>query len=307
MLYIFIWAVSFVFFYQNYNFWEALFKIFDHKPYFERTEANRIRYVQSWMNNTFNFIIPVLAVYVQYNTCSNEKGFPWPSEKGGSFTSKKGSERWGWVRDDVCMMEFNKGSVMVIMIANGFLLFDLIVSLFWIKNRNSLNAQMEAHHIVAIMGFTMSIFSGYGMPMCSTASMISEVSGYWLNYKDMFSKESRNTPIGQFVQIMFFITYTFFRLIPLGFLQMRVVYIALVTTHRLHWFRQFCNVVCCINAVFILFINIYWYGLILKGLKRLLEEQGVLKKSDKVDYSALDAYEANAMNIPKSADRKSVV
>lgn len=55
---------------------------------------------------------------------------------------------------------------------------------------------METHHIVAVMGFTMSICSGYGMPMVSSASMICEVSGYWLNYKDMFSKENRNTPLG---------------------------------------------------------------------------------------------------------------
>ena len=163
---------------------------------------------------------------------------------------------------------------------------------------------MEIHHIVAIMGFTLSIGSGYGMPMCSCASMICEISGYWLNYKDMFNKDNRNSPIGQFVQIMFFITYTFFRLAPLYFLNMRVVYIAMVTTHRLHKFRQFCNIVCCINAVLIILINTYWYGLILKGLKRLLEEQGVLAKSSKVDYSALDAYEANAMTAPKSSEKK---
>lgn len=257
------------------------------------------------MCNTFNFIIPILSVYVQYNSCSNDKGFPWPNEEGGSFSSSKSPEKWGWLRDDVCMMEWNKGAVMVIMIANGFLCFDFIVSFFWTLNRNSLNTQMEIHHVVAVMGFTISISCGYGMPMCSAASMITEVSGFWLNYKDMFNKDNRNSALGQFVQIMFFITYTFFRLVPLYFLNMRVVYIALVTTHRLHWFRQFSNVLCCMNAVVIIVLNTYWYGLILKGLKRLLEEQGVLAKSSKVDYSALDAYEANAMNVPK--DRKSVV
>ena len=154
------------------------------------------------------------------------------------------------------------------------------------------------------MGFSLSIFSGYGMPTCSNSSMLCEVSGYWLNYKDMFNKENRNSPIGQFVQIMFFITYTFFRLIPLYFLNMRVVYFAMATTHRVHWFRQLCNVVCVINAILIIFINTYWYGLILKGLKRLLEEQGVLAKSKNIDYSALDAYEANAQSGSKMKGKK---
>lgn len=181
------------------------------------------------MNNTFNVIMPVISIYVQYNSCANHKGYPWPSEEGGSFTSAKSPERWGWVRDDVCMMEWNKGAVMVIMIANGFLCFDFIVSFFWCKNRNSLNTQMEIHHVVAVMGFSLSIVCGYGMPMCSNASMITEISGYWLNYKDMFNKENRNAPLGQFVQIMFFITYTFCRLIPLYFLNSRVIYFSMVT------------------------------------------------------------------------------
>lgn len=38
-LYLFIWAASFVFFWQNYHFWEAIFKIFDHQAYMDRNEA----------------------------------------------------------------------------------------------------------------------------------------------------------------------------------------------------------------------------------------------------------------------------
>lgn len=92
------------------------------------------------MNNTFNVIIPILSTYVMYYSCTNDKGWPWPSEKGGSFSSKAGSERWGWIRDDLCMLEHNKGAIIVIMIANGFLCFDYIVLRFWLQDRNSLNA-----------------------------------------------------------------------------------------------------------------------------------------------------------------------
>lgn len=254
----------------------------------DRTESQRIRYVQGWMNNTFNAIIPVLSVLVNYYSCSNENGWPWPSDNGGSFTSKSGTERWGWVRDDICMLEFNKGAVMVLMIANGFLAIDFIILRFWIQDRNALTTQMEAHHILAIFGFSVSIIGGYGLPMSGQGSMISEVSGYWLNYKDMFSKENRNSPLGQFVQIMFFITYTFFRLIPLYFLNMRVIVINMLTFHKVGGFRQINMVVCAINACLIVVINSYWYMLILKALKRLLEVQGVIAKSKNSDYSTLD-------------------
>ena len=73
---------------------------------------------------------------------------------------------------------------------------------------------------------------------------------------------------------MFFITYTFFRLVPLTFLNMRVIYVTWLSVHRVNLFRKICQYICCVNACFILFINYYWYGLILKGLKRLLEEGG---------------------------------
>jgi hypothetical protein len=36
-------------------------------------------------------------------------------------------------------------------------------------------------------------------------------------------------------------------------------------------------------------LNYYWYSLILKGLIRLLEENGILKK--KTNFEDLDAYE----------------
>lgn len=83
------------------------------------------------MNNTFNVMIPIMSIYVEYNACSNDKGFPWPSEKGGSFTNAASSERWGWLRDDACMIEFNKGAIMVLMIANGYLCFDFIITRYW--------------------------------------------------------------------------------------------------------------------------------------------------------------------------------
>ena len=38
----------------------------------------------------------------------------------------------------------------------------------------------------------------------------------------------------------------------------------------------------------------YWYLLILKGLKRMLEQLGVLKQSENADYNDLEKYEASA-------------
>ena len=86
-------------------------------------------------------------------------GYPWPSETGDTFTSFKNSKRWGWIRDDVCMLEYSKDAVMVLMVANGGICFDLIVSRFMTLNRNNLNVLMEIHHYVTITGFTLAVFT----------------------------------------------------------------------------------------------------------------------------------------------------
>ena len=43
------------------------------------------------------------------------------------------------------------------------------------------------------------------------------------------------------------------------------------------------------TAVYIL--NLYWFGLILKGIKRMLQEAGVLEKSNKKEFDELSKYE----------------
>jgi len=44
----------------------------------------------------------------------------------------------------------------------------------------------------------------------------------FLNYKDMFTKETRNTPLAQVNQITFFITYTLFRVFLFPFLCFKI-------------------------------------------------------------------------------------
>ena len=43
-----------------------------------------------------------------------------------------------------------------------------------------------------------------------------------------------------------------------------------------------------------LILNLYWYKLILKGLKRLLQNAGFLAKPDDDEFGELDKYEADA-------------
>ena len=88
-------------------------------------------YLMFWMENIHHTMVPFIAVYILYNSCGNEEGWPWPSEKGGSYTSLTSDKRWGYFRDDVCWMEYNKGYGMLLAMTNGYLTWGWVV-LQWI-------------------------------------------------------------------------------------------------------------------------------------------------------------------------------
>lgn len=81
------------------------------------------------------------------------------------------------------------------MFTNGFLTIDFIITYFWLKDKNNLTNQTLIHHVVAITGFIFTILCGYGMSGLSVVTLFCEFSSIFLNYKDMFSKVERNTPL----------------------------------------------------------------------------------------------------------------
>lgn len=104
--------------------------------------------------------------------------------------------------------------------------------------------------------------------------------------------------IGQINQLMFLFTYTIFRMIPFPFLVMRSGVQMMTTFHLVSPVRKFFHVVCFFQAAFIWLLNVYWYRLILKGLIRLLEENGILSKpADQDKYTDLDVHEAQQLGV----------
>ena len=104
------------------------------------------------------------------------------------------------------------------MITDGFLTMDYVVLKFLLLDRNKLTKQTEIHHFMASSGFTIALFSGYAIAGISTCSLICEISSLFLNYKDMFSKENKNSPLSQLNQLCFFITFTAFRILLFPYL-----------------------------------------------------------------------------------------
>lgn len=203
-----------------------------------------------------------------YHSCQNELGYPWPSENGGSFTPT--GEHWGWWNSDVCKYEFNKGYAYNMLLSSGFMTVEFFIIQLLIEKPTILNKQMKIHHIMTVSGYMITLFAGYAFPGIGNASLLCEISSVFLNYKDMFTKESRNSTLGQINQLCFFIGFTIFRVILFPYLVYLCFVTAIMTFHQVSWFRAACMIYCCIQATGLLLLNYYWFGLILKGIKRLM-------------------------------------
>lgn len=177
----------------------------------------------------------------------------------------------------------------------AYMTVDYAILKLWIDKPSVLQQQTILHHIMAISGFGFSLIAGFGMPGVSNASLLCEFSNVFLSLKEMFTKDTRNSFWGVIVQLSFFLSYTVFRFALFPFLAYRTITVTILSWTFIGWFRKFCMVYCVLQAQAVLILNMYWYLLILKGLKRLLETVGVLKKREgDSSYDDVEKYEASA-------------
>ena len=174
-----------------------------------RKDKDRVHFLQQWLNEYHNFIVVPLCLYTMYNSCQSDLGLPYPSEHGGTFTDT--GMHWGWWRSDACMLEVNKGYGVNLMVSSGFMLVEYLVLELNYETPSTLQKQIKFHHLTITSVFILSLVAGYGFPSAASGILLGETSNIFLNYKDMFTRETRNTPISQLNQAMFFISHTIFR------------------------------------------------------------------------------------------------
>ena len=57
--------------------------------------------------------------------------------------------------------------------------------------------------------------------------------------------------------------------------------------------QQFFALQACLQCFLVYLLNGYWYLLILKGLKKLMQEAGVMAKTDSKEFAELDNYDTS--------------
>ena len=145
-------------------------------------------------------------------------------------------------------MEMNKGYVYNTLISIAFLTVEFFQYKILIKNPTKLHKQTMLHHIMAVSGFSLSMVAGYGFVGLSNASLVCEFSSIFLNFKDMFTKDTRNSCIGQVNQFLFFLSFTVFRVIMFPILAYRCFALTMLGLSLVGWFRKFAMIFCLVQA-----------------------------------------------------------
>jgi len=126
------------------------------------------------------------------------------------------------------------------------------------------------HHYLVILGIFCGLYGGFTTVLVSNLGSLCEVSAIFLNYRSFFTKEEMNDPIPTINQTCFFFAYTIFRvlLFPYCFYEMFRGYFW--TRHLMSVDREIAYIICLIFYALVMVLNAFWYGLILKGLKKML-------------------------------------
>lgn len=87
-------------------------------------------YTANFSGCVHHVFVAVYSWYLLYNSCHNPLGYPWRSEEGGSLTAA--GMDYGWLRNEVCMQEVNKGYVYNVIASMAYMTVDYAILKLWI-------------------------------------------------------------------------------------------------------------------------------------------------------------------------------
>lgn len=202
---------------------ELLTKIFLYsklKGYMAKeNETQRVWYVMNWVTIVHHVMILPMIFYVLRNSCSNEKGWPWPTKAGGSYSKLGGDKKWGFFKDQECFIEVNKGYILLQLFSISYMVHEYIRIQLYLEAWNRYIWETIFHHVVITFAFLCSMIAGYALPGICCLFLIAEVSSIFLNYVDMFDEKTTNSALALANKIAFFISYTVTRVISWPYLQ----------------------------------------------------------------------------------------
>ena len=218
----------------------------------KKEEKDKLRYLEKW-NSNWNHLILILMVYFNFQEALKDCNF---------------------FNDDVCFLKMKPRFVALEMVYIGYMTENYIEYRYWVGDKDKTTQQMLWHHIMVVIGVFLGMIGGYGCPGVANMACLCEVSAIFLNYRSMWTKEEMNDPIPTLNQLAFFFSYFIFRILLFPWCVSMLILIALWTFHleSMTLIRKVCASTAILMYFLVIALNFYWFGLILKGVKKLLQE-----------------------------------
>ena len=234
--------------------------------YVSKKDWNKqVEYISLWTANTHHFLICSIATYTMcHSECENAYNFI-------------------FIYDPVCFYTLDNGCVVSSLITSGYLTYDYILYRFFMDQKDPVNQQTMWHHIIGTSGLFCGLYTGFGIPTIANCAMFCELSTIFLNYRSMYTKEELNSTVPLINQIMFFITFTVIRIMIFPILSAMLAITAYMTWDQLDGVKKVTATITVVFFWIMLALNLYWYSLIIKGLRKLLIANGILKGDKKKD------------------------
>ena len=134
------------------------------------------------------------------------------------------------------------------------------------------------HHIVSILGIVCGLIGGYNQVIGVAGVLLCEISSIFLSFRGMQLDKKATDCFSVTNQLLFFLTYTIFRIIFFPYLGFRMVPGTMAIWYSCSVWRRFCITVSYILTVLLYFLNVYWYILIVKNVCKMtkaLRQTGV--------------------------------
>lgn len=112
--------------------------------------------------------------------------------------------------------------------------------------------------------------------------MLCEISSIFLSFKLMADtkgnpKEKKNTPFQIVNQLLFLLTFTFFRVIFFPFLGIHIAPGTMAVWDRLPWWRIMFTLLAYAIGLTVTILNVYWFVLIIRGVIKMCQAIGCIE------------------------------
>jgi len=88
-----------------------------------------------------------------------------------------------WFRDEVCFNTVDTQFVKNTMITLAYLLYDFILLMFFFKKERPITRQTLYHHVFGTFCLLCALNTGYATVGIANASLLCEISTFFLNYR----------------------------------------------------------------------------------------------------------------------------